>query len=42
MVVFALIAEDMSSETNVFSYSIILLGIVIGIRPGFKLMKVVE
>ena len=40
--VFALIAEDMSSVTDVFSYSIIFSAIVIGICPEFKLVKVVD
>ena len=35
-------AEEMSSVTNVFSYSIAFSGIVIGICPGFKPMTVVE
>ena len=37
-----MIAEDMSSVTDVFSYSIIFSGIVIGICPEFKPVKVVE
>ena len=39
---FVLIAEDMSSVTNVFSYSITISGIVIGICPAFTQMRVVR